>query len=491
MSWMQQLSRVYDNNIDHVGEFEERRNQRITLLPVSHVMQSAQIELLIDSDGDFMSAKVIEKENARTVVPATTGSANRASASAPHYIHDKLFYVAGDYVPYTGEKKREKHHQDYLKQMKEWAESPKSSKKVKAIYHYIKKGKVIEDLINEKVIPTDSNNEIITKWTSREERPLIYKVVPGDILSAFVRFDVLHDTADDSVVWEDKELFDEFIDYLETIEEMETGYCYVTGKETLLTTQHGSRIRNAGDMSKLISANDKSGYTYRGRFAKPTEAVQVGYDVSQKAHHALRWLIQRQGTYVDSRYFVSFGVEAAEVPAPFEGTVNHLFDFFSAEIDEDAKPQIYTEEIIAEELNKALQGKKYELKEDAMENIIILSVDAATPGRLAIVYYQELSADLYYKALVHWHRTCTWRMSFRDGNKWISYHGAPSTYQIAEAIYGRSGDPRMKKELYTRILPSITEKKAIPKDIVRTLFNRVKNPFSFNGLGEWNSVLNM
>src|SRR5690625_2609113 len=372
MSWMQQLSRVYDNNIDHVGEFEERRNQRITLLPVSHVMQSAQIELLIDSDGDFMSAKVIEKENARTVVPATTGSANRASASAPHYIHDKLFYVAGDYVPYTGEKKREKHHQDYLKQMKEWAESPKSSKKVKAIYHYIKKGKVIEDLINEKVIPTDSNNEIITKWTSREERPLIYKVVPGDILSAFVRFDVLHDTADDSVVWEDKELFDEFIDYLETIEEMETGYCYVTGKETLLTTQHGSRIRNAGDMSKLISANDKSGYTYRGRFAKPTEAVQVGYDVSQKAHHALRWLIQRQGTYVDSRYFVSFGVEAAEVPAPFEGTVNHLFDFFSAEMDEDTKTHIYTEEIVAKELNKALQGKRHELKKDMLENIIVM-----------------------------------------------------------------------------------------------------------------------
>src|SRR5699024_1206841 len=132
-------------------------------LPVSHVMQSAQIEVLINKDGEFVSAKVIEKENARTVVPATTRSANRANASAPHYIHDKLFYVAGDYVAYSGEKKREKHHQDYLKQMKEWAESPKASKKVKAIYHYIKKGKVIEDLVNEKLIPTDSNNDIITK----------------------------------------------------------------------------------------------------------------------------------------------------------------------------------------------------------------------------------------------------------------------------------------------------------------------------------------
>src|SRR5699024_3086638 len=121
---------------------------------------------------------------------------------------------------------------------------------------------------------------------------------------AFVRFDVFHKTPNDPVVWEDTNLFNEFITYLETTTEMEMGYCYVTGKETLLTTQHGSRLRNAGDMSKLISANDSSGYTYRGRFAKSTEAVQIGYDVSQKAHHALRWLLQRQGTYVDSRYFV-------------------------------------------------------------------------------------------------------------------------------------------------------------------------------------------
>src|SRR5699024_2415564 len=310
MSWMQQLRKVYDNNIDHVGEFEERRNQRITLLPVSHVMQSAQIEVLIDRDGEFVSAKVIEKENARTIVPATSNSANRAGAKvAPYYLHDRLQYVAGDYVAYTGEKKREKYRQGYLEQMKAWAESPNASKKVKAIYHYIKKGCVIKDLIHEKVIPTDTNHEIITKWPSGEEKPLIYKVVTGNVLSAFVRFDVLHETPDDPVVWEDKDLFDDFINYLESTTDMETGYCYVTGKETLLTTQHGSRLRNAGDMSKLISANDSSGYTYRGRFAKSTEAVQIGYDVSQKAHHALRWLLQRQGTYVDSRYFVSFGVE--------------------------------------------------------------------------------------------------------------------------------------------------------------------------------------
>src|SRR5690625_3621789 len=113
MSWMQQLATVYNNNTSQIGVFEERRKQRMTLLPVSHVMQSAQIEILITIDGEFKNAKVIDKEHARTIVPATPSSANRSSASAPHYIHDKLEYVAGDFIKYGGSEKRKKHHEDY------------------------------------------------------------------------------------------------------------------------------------------------------------------------------------------------------------------------------------------------------------------------------------------------------------------------------------------------------------------------------------------
>src|SRR5699024_4752661 len=118
--------------------------------------------------------------------------------------------------------------------------------------------------------------------------------------------DIVHDNAGDPVIWEDRSLFSNFNSFLEDKAEYDVGYCYVTGEETTLTTQHGSRIRNAADMSKLISGNDRSGYTYRGRFKNSTDAVQIGYDVSQKAHHALRWIVQRQGTYIDSRYFVAF-----------------------------------------------------------------------------------------------------------------------------------------------------------------------------------------
>ena len=492
---MQQLATVYNNNQLQIGVFEERRKQRITLLPVSHVMQSAQIEILITEEGEFKNAKVIDKEHARTIVPATTASANRANASAPHYIHDKLQYVAQDFIQFGGSAKRKQHHIDYMNQMKTWAESESAPRKVKSVYAYVSKGTVVEDLIKHNILPVDAHNKVIEKWTFKEDKPPIYKVVTGDALSAFVRFDVIHQNADDPVIWEDTLLFDNFIKFLDCNADYDTGVCYVTNKNTTLTSQHGSRLRNAGDMSKLISANDHTGYTYRGRFKKPTEAVQIGYDVSQKAHHALRWLIQRQGSYVDSRYFISFGVERPSVTSPLLSTAE-IFedDVFASYARKSQKTQALTEDIVAEELNKAIQGMKHTLNEEKLENIIVIALDAATRGRLAVVYYQHFRADLYYEAILNWHQTCHWLQIYKDKdtNKIMSYVGTPSTSRISEAVYGSKADSRIKKELYTRLLPCIVERKPIPKDIVRTIFNRIKNPFSFQSPNDsWNATLNI
>ncbi|MDV6378279.1 type I-C CRISPR-associated protein Cas8c/Csd1 [Sporosarcina sp. GW1-11] len=501
MSWMKKLAEVYDYNDHQVGEFEERRKQRMTLLPVSHVMQSAQIAVLLTQDGEFHSAKVIDKENARTIVPATPNSANRSNSSAPHFIHDKLVYVAGDYVHYGGDVKFAEHHQHYKKQMKEWSESEAVSSKIQSVYQYISKGHLIKDLVDAKILYLDNGGKLLNKWpaTAEGEKPEIYKVAPSEASAAFVRFDVLHETADDSVIWEDKDLFENFIVFLNATNEMENGICYITGEQTNLTTQHGSRIRNAGDMSKLISANDDAGFTYRGRFAKPTEAVQIGYEISQKAHHALRWLIQRQGTYVDSRYFITFGKEQTEILSQFDGTKElyascgeDFVDIFAEDIEEQGKQLADTEELVAAELNKAIQGLRHTLSKEDLENVIVMALDAATKGRLAIVYYQELSIDLFLDAILHWHNTCKWLQTTKDPatNKMKTFIGTPSTYRLAEAVYGSKGDSRIKKDFYTRMLPCIVERKPLPNDIVSLIFNRVKNPFSFkNTMESWEATL--
>lgn len=493
MSWMQQLCQVYDNNIDHVGKFETRRQQRITLLPVSHIMQSAQIEVLISPEGNFINAKVIDKDEARTIIPVTTSSANRSNQCAPHYLHDKLQYVAGDYIKYGGESKYKDYFNQYYNQMKEWADSDGCPDKVKAIFTYIAKRRLIEDLVEANILPIDSDNKVINKWASNEDKPHIYQVVPDGALNAFVRFDVLHQTPNDPFVWEDTSLFDAFIKFLKR-KENDFGYCYITGLQTSLTTQHGSKIRNAGDRSKLISANDKTGFTFRGRFSQPTDAVLIGYEVSQKSHHALRWLIQRQGTNIDSRYFIAFGIETSDIPQPFNSTSDIIgIDIFTQSLQNFAKNQIYTEEIVAEELHKALHGIKHHLDQNNLKNIIIMALDAATTGRLAIVYYQHLHAEFYFDAIKHWHQTCRWLQTHKDADSKtiINYVGTPSTHRIIEAVYGKKADSQIKKELYTRLLPCIVDKKPIPKDIVFRIFNRIKNPHSFSDSDEWNHSLNI
>ena len=69
----------------------------------------------------------------------------------------------------------------------------------------------------------------------------------------------------------------------------------MTGQVIPCTDKHPSKIRNSADKAKLISANDKSGFTFRGRFADKQQALSVGYEISQKAHNALKWLIAKQG----------------------------------------------------------------------------------------------------------------------------------------------------------------------------------------------------
>lgn len=76
----------------------------------------------------------------------------------------------------------------------------------------------------------------------------------------------------------------------------------------------------------------------------------------------------------------------------------------------------------------------------------------------------------------------------------MKYIGVPSTYHIVEAIYGEKADPRIKKELYTRLLPCIVDRAVMPKDIVMAIYNRLKNPMSFAGdlanpTGEWQRTL--
>lgn len=71
------------------------------MLPVAHSTANAQIELTIDLDGNFKSARTVDKSEAVTVILATENSATRSSGICAMPYADKLIYIAGDYSNYV------------------------------------------------------------------------------------------------------------------------------------------------------------------------------------------------------------------------------------------------------------------------------------------------------------------------------------------------------------------------------------------------------
>ena len=62
----------------------------------------------------------------------------------------------------------------------------------------------------------------------------------------------------------------------------------VTGRQARLALNHSRFLRWPGDGAKLISANDYSGFTFKGRFTDDKkdyekQVCSVSIDVSQKA----------------------------------------------------------------------------------------------------------------------------------------------------------------------------------------------------------------
>ncbi|MGX6980003.1 type I-C CRISPR-associated protein Cas8c/Csd1 [Vagococcus elongatus] len=483
MGWMLDLYETYEENSGQIGKVGKNRfGTDYALLPVSHVYQTAQIEVSLDFQGNFISAEVIPKEQGNTIIPCTIDSSTRSSGPVPHPLHDKLMYVAGDFSEYGGKiKKNATSYQDYLVQLKEWCEYDEGNRTIHAIYTYLKEGHLIKDLIAQGVLH-EKNGELIPKWTKEhqvegKEKPEIFKVLTGDQMSAFVRFGIFDLEHQTLKAWEDPQMFRSFVDfYQDKIEE--SGLCYITGISQPLTDKHASKIRYGGDMAKIISGNDSSGYTFRGRFSSKEQVATVGYDTSQKAHNALKWLITKQAQTIDGRVFLTWGKKTVEILDPMDSFLEQL------EIEPVTQKEVTddTHSVFAKQFRQAIDGYQHYLATE--ERVSILVLDAATPGRMSIVYYQNFEADLYLERIRHWHESCSWRHAYRrnENKEMTFYYGAPTNRDIAKAAYGSQASDQIIKNTMSRLLPSIVEGRPVPRDIVQLLVNRSSRP---QGMEEW------
>lgn len=446
MGLMQKAVETYDCHAALAGVPDAMRE---TLTPISHIVQNAQIEVTIDANGNFISAAAVvkdkksERDETKTIIPATYKSSIRAKSPCAHPLSDKLSYL----IPSSTER-----HDLYLKQLSDWANSEYSHPKVMAVLKYIESESLLDDLERNGLVTKDSNGELDARYDDD-----------------FVRWRV---TGDGAVApcWEDKSLIEAFIAYSEMLRDgSDSALCMITGEVLPIIEKHPKGVVSASYGAKLISANDSSNFTYRGRFAEPSQAATISYVASQKAHNALRWVVANQGVIIGGRTFVCWNPKGKDVP-------NAMHSLLSVS---DSQKKAATPSDYKKQLADAVNGWKLNLPDN--EDVVIASFDAATTGRLSVTYYNELRASDFIDRLAHWQQTCCWE------NNQFGYQ-SPSVRQIAQCAFGVERtewldvDDRILKEQVQRLLHCVIDKAPMPSDIVQALMHRASMPLAYNNI---------
>ena len=497
MSWIQELYKTY----------EQCKGQQPsvtgTLLPVSHSIQQAHVEITLDSQGDFKSAQAIGK--VETVIPATEQSAGRTGSSPPpHPLCDKVQYCAADYAEKGGEKpsffkdsmnKKKEIIVGYETLLSSWCASDFSHPKAAAVLSYVRKGRLVADLVAEKILYVGSDGKLLTNWVGDTPTPEIFKVLTPDQKTkqrdqgnVFIRWHVREPNNPCTAVWEDASLQDAWAKFDASTKEM-VGVCIVTGEtRASLALSHPKRVRHSGDGAKLISANDGSGYTFRGRFTDDSgqQACSVGYEVTQKAHNALRWLIQRQAYRNEDQVIVSWAVAGTPIPDPFGNSLTLMLAGETIEAQSSAPGLPFdgdAGQAFAKRLSLAMAG--YRAKLGPTDDIVVMGLDSATPGRMAITYYRELTGSEFLERIEDWHTAYAWPQNF---GKELKFVGAPAPRDIAEAAFGRRLDGNLKKSSVERLLPCIVDGQPLPRDLVESTVRRACNRVALDHW-EWEKTL--
>lgn len=447
MGIFQRAYETYCAMEQEVGAYEVGKQP---LAPVSHLITAAQIEITLNQDGKFLSATEVDKKSGKIIIPATLESAGRTSAPVAHPLCEQLGYLCG----LDAEK-----YQLYLTQLEQWNASSWSHPKLQPILTYVKSGSLLTDLARCDIITLDEKEKL-----EKDKRMVCWRIINPDSNAP-------------AECWKDKSLFQSFIGYYQSTCNMPQNFCMVSGAFTGVTEQHPKGVVALHGNAKIISANDKDGFTYRGRLETSQQTSSVGYVASQKAHAALQWLVANQGVIIGGRTFLCWDPNKEDVPTP-------LLPFLPISDTPRKTPTDYRRDLQA-----ALSGKKENIPLSTRAVIAVL--DASTKGRLSVTYYSDLPARDFIQRLHDWDETCCW------------YHGkngiwAPTLCSIVNYAYGTQReekgaihlvtDDRLLSQQVQRLLSCRVDCARMPTDILRCLVDRVSNPVAYDN-GVWREML--
>lgn len=558
MSWLQRLYQTYEQACqdEEVQNQDAHRlmpyyhvNQNVQIIvTINDKGDFVSAEICRDDSGKVKSKYL--------VIPATNDSATRSGQiPPPHPLSDKVQYLAGDYFEgYAVDSKRD-FHQTYLELLSNWVNSEYTHPKAQAVLSYVQKGNLVKDLLAANVLiadPDDANKLAYPEQAGDYPDSILSALNKNkgvfDQGSAFIAwrvtptgFDSQDMQANITETWRDDSLFAAWQQFYATLDSTD-GFCYITGANSPLASKHPNRILRSATNAKLISANDLDSFTFLGRFtdnkksiaAHGLQGANISAVVTEKAHAALSWLLTRQGREDAGQAVVAWAVSGKTTPQPIadlsgdnpldvakvdqvnrdnrfqhddsddhddsDEDDNDGFDDIgyteTAPLTDNAPPSIkHSNDLghtFAKHLKNTLQG--YRQKLDVHDQISIITLEAATPGRMAVTYYHESLPHDYIDALEAWYRQFAWYATYKDSetNEHKLTIKAPIPRQIAQVAYGARLSDALKKQVVSQVLPCIVEGEArqFPWQLVDLSIKRACNPLALEHW-EWEQAISV
>lgn len=382
------------NRAEELGLVDVYDENGVGLRPIYHSSKKASstakiYNITVTPLGEFVSASGVLAGDYITY-PESEKSATRTSSGAPHGLADGIKNMSGYFS--------EDAHYAYLNALGKWEQSEYATDMVRAVYAYVGKDTIVEDL-----------------------KELGFK--PND--KAFITFTLLTEDAEDLTLNEDKETHDSWIDYMRSLQyekDLEAGvedkgYSDLTGNYVYIPENYKGVL----GMSKILSLSNKR-EPYIGRFAKKKKGsknvtFKVGLEESLKIFNMIDYLAMNKSLRVYLTPANPVLVWTSDVGGVKGITSaideNEVLLQFTEEEDELEKLSSLDTTTILKHLRRSQSERSFE----ELKDVYFLELFKINDGRLSVKNFIKMTDEDYDERLGYWYKTTAWEWSYgKDRN---------------------------------------------------------------------------
>lgn len=401
--------------------------------PLHHDTKMCNAICELDVKGDLLGFRKL-KDPVKVIIPVTLYSMKRAgtdAASAPNPLNDKAEYVGNE---------------EYVQLLSAWAEYAAQHLlpggiELAAVLTYVSTGKFQVEAAQAGI----SRNSLVC-----------FKV--NDVES-----------------WKSEELFRSWTTFysqaIENDPNIRKGLCMITGMEDVLVLKAPKAILQQHPNGKLISCNDKKGFTYRGVMNDPDEVMSIGIKASHYVHQGLKYVFGHGAVGIGRNDWLC-------VWSPSNPTEICTRELVFGNPDNESNG-----EATRVDLNKSLYGSKL-LNLQHSDTIVTAVIGGATDGRLCVKHFEESQHSQFVSRLNQWHAAFSWELRNSETKAYEPYY--PCVFSLVAAAFGRPDedgkltvDESMRALWVNRLLDAETKGRPIPQSIVDALVKRANNTANY------------